>query len=210
MVLQTHPGGWLDINDLEMSLKLLAWLVLEGIVGIENLRYKQVGLFIDNTSAVSWTKMGAANKSAAAWRLLGVLSLWKQVSILSPLVTAHVAGDLNVLGGISSRSFGYSKQWHCTNNSEFLSLINYHFPLPHQRSWQGLGLFFVLSTKVISKLGTKAYTMGEWKWLRKIGGGFRGSGLPIANPSELTHTWRKSISKPKQGLQQDLQATCKK
>ena len=34
--------------------------------------------------------------------------------------------------------------------------------------------------------------------------------MPIANPSELTHTWRKFISKPKQGLQQDLQAACNK
>ena len=34
--------------------------------------------------------------------------------------------------------------------------------------------------------------------------------MPIANPSELTHNWRKSISKPKQGLQQDAQAPCEK
>ena len=34
--------------------------------------------------------------------------------------------------------------------------------------------------------------------------------MPIANPSELTHTWRKLISKSKQGLQQDLQAACEK
>ena len=77
----------------------------------------------------------------------------------SPLVAAHIAVDLNVLGNIPSHLFGYSKKWHCTNDSEFLSLINSKFPLPHQRSWQGLRLSFALSTKFISKLGTKESPM---------------------------------------------------
>ena len=34
--------------------------------------------------------------------------------------------------------------------------------------------------------------------------------MPIENSSELTHTWRKLIYKPKQWLQQDLQAACEK
>ena len=37
-----NPGGGLDINYLEMARKLLAWIVLEGIVGTKNLRYKHV------------------------------------------------------------------------------------------------------------------------------------------------------------------------
>ena len=51
----------MDIPDLEMAGNLLAWLVLEGIVGTKNLRHKQVGLFIDITAAVSWTQRRAAN-----------------------------------------------------------------------------------------------------------------------------------------------------
>ena len=46
----TNPGGGLDINDLEMAGKILAWIVLEVIVGTKNLRYKHVGLFSDNTA----------------------------------------------------------------------------------------------------------------------------------------------------------------
>ena len=42
----TNPGGDLDINDLEISGKLLVWLVLEGIVVTKNLRYKHVGLSV--------------------------------------------------------------------------------------------------------------------------------------------------------------------
>ena len=93
-----------------MAGKLLEWLMLEGIVGTKNLRYKHVGLFSNNTAAVSWTQRGAAKKSAAARYLLRVLDLRQRLARASPLVAAHVAGDLNVLGNIPSRYFGYSKQ----------------------------------------------------------------------------------------------------
>ena len=94
--------GELDINFLEMTGKLLEWLVLEGIVSTKNLRYKHVVLFINNLAAVLWTQSGATKKSAAAGRLLRVLALRKRVSILSLLVAAHVAVDLNVLVNIPS------------------------------------------------------------------------------------------------------------
>ena len=93
----------------------MAWLVLEVIVGTKNLRYKHVGLFSNNTAAVAWTQRVAAKKSAAAVRLLRVLALRQRLARSSPLVAAHMEVDLNVLGDISYCSFGYSKQWHCTN-----------------------------------------------------------------------------------------------
>ena len=157
---------------------------------------------------VSWTQREAAKLSAATGCLIRVLALRQQLARAPLVVAMHIPGDLNVLGGIPSRSFVYPKQWNCTNDSEFLSLINSKFPLPHQCYWQGFRLSFALSMKVISELGIKAYLMGEWKRLRRIGKSFVGHGVSIANPSELTHTWRKFISKPKQGLQQDLQAAC--
>ena len=60
-----------------MAGKLLAWIVLEGIVGTENLHYTHVGLFSDNTTAVSWTQIGAAKNYAAVGLLLRVLNLRK-------------------------------------------------------------------------------------------------------------------------------------
>ena len=100
----------MDINDLEMAGKIWAWLVLERIVGTENLHYEHISLFRNNTAAVSWTQRGAAKKSAAAGSLLRFLALRQRVARSSPLVAAHVSGDLNVIGNIPSRSFGYSKQ----------------------------------------------------------------------------------------------------
>ena len=75
MVTPTNPGGDLDINDMEMTGNLLTCPVLQIIVGTKNLRYKNVGLFRNNTAAVLWKRRGAAKKSAAAGRLLGVLAL---------------------------------------------------------------------------------------------------------------------------------------
>ena len=138
-----------------MAGNLLAWLVLEVIVGNKNLRYKHIGLFSDNTAEMSVTQREAEKKSAAAGCLLRVLALRQRVARVSPLVAAHVTGDLNMLGDIPSCSFGHSKQKHCTNNSECLWLINSKFPLPHQRYWQSFQLTFALSTKVVSELGKK-------------------------------------------------------
>ena len=193
-----------------MAGKLLAWIVLEGIVSTENFCYKHVGLFSDNTTAVLSTHRGAAKKSAAAGRLFRVLDLLERVERALPLVAVHVSGYLNLLGDIPFSYLGYSKQWHCTNDSEFLSLIKSKFPLPYQCSYQGFRLSFALSTKVISEFGKKAYLIGEWKRLQIIGKSFGGSGVPIANSLEMTCTWNKSMSKPNQGLQQDSQAACEK
>ena len=108
-------------------------------------------------------------KSVAVGRLLKVLALQQRLARASPLVADHVAGNLNVLGHIPSCSFGYSKQWHCTNDSEFISLIHSKLSLPHQRSWQVFRFSFELSTKMISELGEKTSPMGEWKRIRIIG-----------------------------------------
>ena len=58
LITPTNPGGGLDISIMEMEGKLLAWLVLEVIVGTKNLCYKHVGLFSNNTGEVLWTQRG--------------------------------------------------------------------------------------------------------------------------------------------------------
>ena len=85
-----------------MAGNIMAWLVLEGIVGTKNLCHRHVGLFRNNMAEVLWTQRGASKQSAVVGRLLRVLVLWKQVARVSPVVAAHVAGYLNVLGDIPS------------------------------------------------------------------------------------------------------------
>ena len=110
LITPENPGGDLDINYLKMAQKLLAWLVLEEIVVTENLLYKHVGFFSNNTSVVSWKKRGPAKKSAAAGCLIRVSALRQRVARALPLVAAHLAVYLNVLGSIPYCSFAYSKQ----------------------------------------------------------------------------------------------------
>ena len=81
----------------------MAWIMLEGIVGTENIRYKHVGLLSDNTAAVSWTIRGALKKSAAAGLLFWVLVFRQCVARASLFVVAHLAGEIYVLGDIPSR-----------------------------------------------------------------------------------------------------------
>ena len=90
----------------------------------KKIRYKHAGLFSGNTSSVLWTKKGGRKKSSAKGRLIRVLALRQRLAKSSPLLDVHVAADMNMIGDISSCSFGCSKQWYCTNDSEFLSLIN--------------------------------------------------------------------------------------
>ena len=68
-------GGGVDINNLEMAVKTLAWFVLEVIIGTKNLRYKHVGVFSNNMAAVSCTQRGAEKKSASAVCLIRFLAL---------------------------------------------------------------------------------------------------------------------------------------
>ena len=86
LVTPTNLEEDLDINDLEMTGNILAWLVLEGIVGNKNIHYKHVGLFSDNTAAVSWTQRGVAKKYASEGRLLRVLALQQRLARMSSLL----------------------------------------------------------------------------------------------------------------------------
>ena len=144
-----------------MAGNFLSWLVLEVIIGTEKLRYKYVGLFSNNMAAVLWIQREAEKKSAAAGRLLRVLALRKQVARASPLVAAYVEGDLNVLGKIPSRSFGFSIQWNYTNDSEFLLRMNYKFPLPQSVFLLRLLPFLRVEYKSDFRVGEKEISNGR-------------------------------------------------
>ena len=53
LITPTNTGVYWDIYYLDMAGNHLSLIVLEVVVGTKNLRYKHVGLFSDNTAAVS-------------------------------------------------------------------------------------------------------------------------------------------------------------
>ena len=73
LVTDKNRNGKLTINDLELAGLVLGWLVLEYVCA--NLTYKHVGMFCDNTSAVSWAYKGHTTTSLAAGRLLRLLAI---------------------------------------------------------------------------------------------------------------------------------------
>ena len=111
-------------NDKEMAGKLLAWLILEGIVGTKKFAINMLASSAVTRHQCCGQKRGGRKKSSAKGRLIRVLALRQRLAKSSPLLDVHVAADMNMIGDISSCSFGCSKQWYCTNDSEFLSLIN--------------------------------------------------------------------------------------
>ena len=177
----------ITINDLEMAGKLLGWLVLEGM-GVD-VKHKHVALINDNSSAVAWILRWASKSKGPAGQLLIALALRQRQNRASPLAPAHVAGELNDMADVASRSFGYRKEWLCHSDDELLTLFDSKFPLPSQSSWQGFHLSSKVVTKVTSALQMTPFDPREWKQLPKIGTSISRPGASLCSLGELTHSW---------------------
>ena len=177
----------ITINDLEMAGNLLGWLVLEGM-GID-IKHCHVAILNDNKAAISWILRWAAHSKGPAGRLIIALALRQRERRASPLTPAHVAGELNRMADVASRSFGYKKEWECKSTEEFLTLFDRLFPLPKQSSWQSFLLSSKIVTKVTDALQMKPLKMHEWRRLPRIGTSISRPGASMCNLGELTRTW---------------------
>ena len=186
----------ITINDLEMAGNLLGWLVLEGM-GID-ITHCHVALLNDNKSAISWILRWAAHSKGPAGRLIIALALRQRERRASPLTPAHVAGVLNRMADVASRSFGYKKEWECKSTEEFLTLFDRLFPLPQQSSWQSFHLSSKIVTKVTDALLMKPLRMQEWRRLPKIGTNISRPGASTCNLGELTRTWEEKCPSQKE------------
>ena len=126
----SNPQGDLTINDLEMAGLLLHHLVLELLV---DLKHEHVAAWCDNTSTVSWARRMTSSKSKIGHRLVRALMMQINVNEASPLVTVSIAGILNKMADVASRSFGPSSSTLSTNftssDPSFLHSFNTEFPL---------------------------------------------------------------------------------
>jgi len=125
LVLATNRTGKLTINDLELAGLVLGWLVLEYVSN--DLMYKHIGLFCDNTSAVSWTYKGHTTTSLVAGRLLRLLAIRQRTQQTSSLMPMNIAGKDNTMADIPSR-FKTGEFFHAKAN--LTKYFNIHFPLP--------------------------------------------------------------------------------
>jgi hypothetical protein len=149
LISDNNPNGSLTINDLELAGLVLNWLALECQPGLQ-LKFHHIGVFCDNTSAVSWAYKLRTSTSIVAGRLLRLLGLRMHARKTSSLVPLHIAGEDNTMADIVSRAFKTGKFFIA--NACLVSYFNLNFPLPQKLSWQELQFPKELVSRVISCL----------------------------------------------------------
>ena len=199
----TNPTGTITNSDLEMAGLLLLWLVMEEVCPL--LDGAHVALFSDNSPTVHWVERLASRHSKVAMQLIRALALRLKTQRASPLTPLHIAGSQNAITDIPSRSFGSIPKWHCPTDAHLLTLFNTLFPLPLQASWNVFQISSSISTKVISILRTKDFSMDEWRRLPPIGKSIGTIGAPMCNLWEWTLTYRTVATQQRPAHFQDLQ-----
>jgi hypothetical protein len=189
-----NPNGTLTNSDLEMAALLLLFLVIEGVVG--DIANAHVALYSDNSPSVHWVQRLAVKSSTVAMQLIQALALRIQVTKASPLTTLHISGGENAMTDIPSRSFGSTARWNCPCDTSFLTLYNSTFPLPNQESWTAYRLSSKISTRVISILLMRDFSMAEWRRLPRPAVPIGKIGSSLSNLWEWTLTYRALTTSP--------------
>jgi hypothetical protein len=149
----SNPKGSITINDLELAGAVLNFLALE--CQRINLKFHHIGIFCDNTSAVSWAYKLRTSASTVAAKLLRLLSLRLHAKQASSLTPIHIAGENNIMADVISRAFKDGKYFCAKDNLTLY--FNNNFPLPQTLSWQEYTLPSKLASRVISCLrGTQS------------------------------------------------------
>ena len=104
-------------------------------------------------------------RSNIAGHLLFALAMRQRSCRASPLYTLHIAGIINDMADIPSRSFGYKAQWNSSHDDDFFNYFELSFPLPNQRSWRIFQPSRGVTTRIVAALQMKAIPMVEWQKL---------------------------------------------
>ena len=184
LVTQENPTGDLTINDFELAGMVLGWLVLEYLW--ENLSFKHIGLFCDNTSAVAWAFKGSTSTSVAAGRLLRFLAIRQRLRQTSSLAPRSIAGEDNEMADIPSRAFKTGEFFQAQKS--LTNYFNSHFPLPQEQSWTEFKVTKKLASRVISCLRGEPLLMEQLRKLPKLGKSTGSIGQNIVTNARWTHT----------------------
>ena len=195
LVSWTNPKGSLTINDLELAGLLLGWLVIEYICG--DLRFKHIGSFCDNTSAVAWSLKGHTSTSIVAGRLLRFLALRQRIRQTSSLLPMNIAGKDNAMADIPSRAFKNGDYFHAQQH--LTTYFNTHFPLPQKNSWIEYQLPTKITSRVISCLRGELTPMASLIRLPKLGKSIGATGRHTAHLAvSKAHTSKTSAKSSKE------------
>ena len=96
------------INNQELEVLVLGWLVLEYVV--KDLMFKKLGIFCDITSLVSWTYRERTSTSFPGDRLIRLLVLQQEEIKASSRTPMIIAEKDDVMADIPSKAFKDNKQ----------------------------------------------------------------------------------------------------
>lgn len=198
LITDKNRNGKLTINDLELAGLVLGWLVLEYVCA--DLQFKHVGMFCDNTSAVSWAYKGHTTTSTVAGRLLRLLSIRQRTRQASSLMPMNIAGKDNKMADIPSRAFKSGEFFHAKTN--LVNYFNIHFPLSQTASWTEYRIPEKLASRVISCLRGELLPMEQLCKLPGLAKGIGKTGQHTAANAQQTHTSAisQNVKKPSSSL----------
>lgn len=200
LVTSTNRTGKITINDLELAGIVIGWLVLEYVC--DDLVFKHIGMFCDNTSAVAWAYKYTTSKSIIAGRLLRLLAIRQRTRQASSLLPLHIAGEDNEMADIPSRAFKNGEFFHAHEN--LVNYFNSHFPLPKNLCWKEYKVKQKLVSRVISCLRGTQLPMESLHKLPKLGKNIGAIGQNTASFSNLDRTLMTSQLAKNLSSSQDL------
>jgi hypothetical protein len=189
LVTSNNKGGKITMNDLELAGAALNWLVLE--CQDVQLEHKHIGVFCDNTSAVSWAHKLRTSKSIVAGRLLRMIGMRIHARKASSLTPLNIAGEDNEMADIVSRAFKNGQYFEAGKN--LTSYFNSKFPLPQKKSWTEFQIPNALASRVTSCLRGELLPMASLLRLPKIGSNTGNIGPSMPLSAELIPSSQMSL-----------------
>jgi len=169
------------INNLELAALVLGWMVLEHVC--EDLIFKHIEMFCDNTSVVAWAYKGGTSKSIPTGRLLWLLSIRQRTKKASSLLLMQIVGENNAMADIPSRAFKNGEFFH--TRDDLVKYLNSHFPLPQNLSSQEFQLSTKMASRVISYFRGTQLPMESLHRLPKLGKNIGNTGQVTVISSNL-------------------------
>ena len=105
----------------------------------------------------------SSQKLAVAAQLVRALALRQRMTRSSPLLTVSIAGKLNILADVASRSFRKCDiASYALNDDEFFRLFSQHYPAPQGATWKMVELPKSWITLVIDTILGHSSTLDAW------------------------------------------------
>jgi hypothetical protein len=138
----------------------------------------------------------ASKWSKVAKHLIQALAMCLKTNQTCPLTPMHIPGHQHAIADVPSRSFGCYPAWHCTTDSDILTLFNSMFPLHNQQSWMVFHPNYKVAMHVISVLRMQPFKLDRWRRLPKVRKHIGKIGTPTSGLWEWIHTCNTPHSKP--------------